>query len=189
VYVPYQQLTGSQFTTFEMRASGSLAQTAAGIRRALQPKLPNMAIEVRSLSAQVDGAMAQERVMATLATAFGVLALVLACVGLYGIQAYTVARRTKEIGVRIALGAARQRIVGMVLKQALRLLSIGVLVGLPAAWVASRWVQAMLFGLKGVDPATSAGAILLLVAAALVAAYLPARRASLVDPVVALRQE
>jgi predicted permease len=188
VYVPYQQLK-NVFTTFEMRTAGSLAQTAAGIRRVLQSRLPDTVIEVRPLSAQVDGTMVQERALATLASAFGVLALVLACVGLYGLQTYTVARRTKEIGVRIALGAERQRIIAMVLKSAVGLVSIGVLIGLPAAWAASRWVRSMLFGLKPADPATTASAMLLLLVAALIAAYLPARRASLIDPAVALRDE
>jgi ABC-type antimicrobial peptide transport system permease subunit len=92
-------------------------------------------------------------------------------------------------GIRIALGAQRQRVIAMVLTSAVRLVSIGVLAGVPAAWAASRWVQSMLFGVKPTDPTTIAGAILLLVTSALVAAYPPARRASLVDPIVALRHE
>jgi predicted permease len=190
VYVPYRQLEGTTvFTTFEMRVADRGANTAAAIRQTMQRRMPAMAVQVRPLSAQVEGTIGQERAMATLATAFGVLALAIACIGLYGLEAYTVARKTKEIGVRIALGAARQRIVGMVLRSAVRLVAIGLLIGLPAAWAASRWVQAMLFGLRPVDPVSIVGAIALLTAAALLAAYLPARRASLVDPVVALRHE
>ena len=162
---------------------------AAAIRQAIQPRLPNTPVEVRPLSAQIDAAMVQERMMATLATALGVLALVLACVGLYGLHAYTVARRTKELGIRIALGAQRRRVIAMVLTGAVRIVVIGVAVGLPAAWAGSRWVQSMLFGVKPADPATIASATALLITAALAAAYLPARRAARVDPIVALRHE
>jgi len=133
--------------------------------------------------------MLQERVMATLAGAFGVLALTLACIGLYGLLAYTVARRTREIGIRMALGARGGRVVAMVLAGGTRLVLIGVACGVPAAWAASRSIESMLFGLTPHDPAVIGGAIALLALAALVAAYLPARRASHVDPIVALRDE
>jgi predicted permease len=189
VYVAYRQLTGRTFTALEIRTVGSSPRAAAAIRQLLQPKFPDTPIEVRALSAQVDRAIVTERVMSKLAGAFGLLALVLACVGLYGLQAYTVARRTKELGIRIALGAPRQRVMTMVLARALRLVSIGILTGLPAAWLASRWVKSLLFGLTPADPATLAGASTVLVAAALLAAYVPARRASQVDPIVALRHE
>jgi len=189
VYVSYRQLTSNFSTTIEVRAAGPLAGTAEAIRRAVQAKLPDTAISVRPLSAQVDAAMAQERVMATLASAFGMLALILACIGLYGLEAYTVARRTKEIGIRIALGAPRARVIAIVLASAARLVSAGILVGVPAAWAASRAVRSMLFGLQPADPVTILGAIAVLTAAALMAAYVPARRASLVDPMVALRHD
>ena len=189
VYVAYHQLTARTSTTLEIRAAGPFTHTAAAIRQLLQPKFPDTPIEVRPLSAQVDGAIVKERVIARLAGAFGLLALVLACVGLYGLQAYTVARRTKELGIRIALGAQRQRVMTMVLARAVRLVSIGILIGLPVAWLALRWVKSLLFGLTPADPATLAGASAVLVAAALIAAYVPARRASQVDPIVALRHE
>jgi len=189
VYVAYRQLSGPSSTTIEARAAGSLMEAAAAIRRALQPKLPDTPIDVRPLSAQIEAAMVQERMMATLATAFGALALLLACIGLYGLHAYAVARRTKEIGVRIALGAQPRRVIAMVLTGAGRLVAIGVALGLPAAWAGSLWVQSMLFGVKPADPTTIAGAIAVLMSAALAAAYLPARRAARVDPMVALRHE
>ncbi len=127
--------------------------------------------------------------MATLAGGFGLLALTLACVGLYGLLAYSVAQRTKEIGIRMALGAQGPRVIALVLKGGARLVVIGIALGLPAAWAASRWVESMLFGLTPTDPVAIGGAIVLLTAAAQLAAYLPARRASRVDPLVALRQE
>jgi putative ABC transport system permease protein len=144
---------------------------------------------VRALSTQVEMAMAQERMMATLASGFGGLALVLACVGLYGLLNYSVARRTREIGIRMALGAQRRGVIGMEVRTAARLVAAGMALGLPAAWLASRWVKSMLFGLAPTDPATIAGAAAVLAGAALAAAYLPARRASKVDPVTALREE
>ncbi len=127
--------------------------------------------------------------MATLAGGFGLLALTLASVGLYGLLAYSVAQRTKEIGIRMALGAQGPRVVALVLKNGARLVLIGIVLGLPAAWAASRWVESMLFGLTPTDPAAIVGAIVLLTTAAPLAAYLPARRASRVDPLVALRHE
>ena len=127
--------------------------------------------------------------MATLAGGFGLLALTLACVGLYGLLAYSVAQRTKEIGIRMALGAQGSRVVALVLKGGARLVVIGIALGLPAAWAASRWVESMLFGLTPTDPITMCGAIVVLAAAAQLAAYLPARRASRLDPLVALRHE
>jgi ABC-type antimicrobial peptide transport system permease subunit len=133
--------------------------------------------------------MVQERMLATLASGFAVLALILACIGLYGLLAYSVAQRTKEMGVRMALGAMPSRVIAMVLQSAVRLVLIGIGIGLPVAWAASHWIQSMLFGLAPTDPRVTTGAVLLLIAAAMIAAYIPARRASHVDPVVALRHE
>ena len=127
--------------------------------------------------------------MATLAGGFGLLALTLACIGLYGLLAYSIAQRTKEIGIRMALGAQGTRVVALVLKGGVRLVLIGIALGVPAAWAASRWVESLLFGLTPTDPAAIGGAIVLLTAAAQLAAYLPARRASRLDPLAALRHE
>ena len=127
--------------------------------------------------------------MATLAGTLGILALVLASVGIYGLLAYSVARRTREIGVRMALGAERRRVVTLILNGMRRPVVVGVIIGLPVAWAASRSVQSMLFGLKPTDPLAIAGAIVALTIVAHAAAYLPARRAARVDPLVALRHE
>jgi putative ABC transport system permease protein len=189
VYVPYAQLSGGFPTTMVIRASGSLGQVAAEIRKVLQPRLPEVPVNVRALSEQVEEAMTEERMMATLASGFGVLALLLACIGLYGLMAYGVARRSREMGIRMALGAQRSRLIAMVIKDAVRLVAVGIVTGLPAAWAISRLVESMLFGLKPTDPVTIFGSVLVLGAAALLAAYLPARRASRVDPVMALRQQ
>ena len=127
--------------------------------------------------------------MATLAATLGALAVVLAAIGLYGLLAYTVARRTSEIGIRMALGANRVEVMWLVIQDAARLLALGVVAGLPVAWAASRLISAMLFGLTATDPATIFAAAAILIAAGLLAGYLPARRASRVDPMVALRYE
>jgi predicted permease len=189
VYVPYAQLTGDYPTTLEVRVSGSLTHVAAAIQKVCKQNLPAVAVDVRPFTAQVEATIVQERMIATLATGFGVLALLMSCIGIYGLLAYTVARQKKEIGIRMALGARSFQVIVMVLRSAVSLVLIGVVLGLPAAWVASRWIESMLFGLKRNDPFTLAVAVLLLVTSAMLAAYLPARRASRVDPMMTLRNE
>lgn len=189
VYVAYQQLKPGAPRTLAVRVSSSPSPVANALRQMLQAKLPGAPIDVRALSTQVSDTIVQERMLATLAGAFGGLALALACIGLYGLIAYNVARRIREIGIRMALGAQAPRVVALVIGGGARLVLIGVAVGLPIAWMASRWLKSLLFGLTPGDPWTLAGAIAALVTAALVAAYLPARRASHVDPLEALRQE
>jgi putative ABC transport system permease protein len=159
------------------------------LQQTLQSILPGELIEVHSLSAQVQATIVQERMMATLAAGFGLLALTLACVGVYGLLAYSVVQRTREIGIRMALGAQATRVVTLVLHGATRLVLIGIVIGLPVAWIASRWVESLLFGLTATDPSTIGGVVLLLTAASQIAAYLPARRASRLDPLTALRHE
>jgi predicted permease len=189
VYVSRAQLTGDRPATLEIRAGGALGAVPEALRQTLQHRLPGTTIDVRPLSAQVNATIVQERMMATLAGGFGLLALALACIGLYGLLAYTVARQTQEIGIRMALGAQRKQVVARVLADSARLVLIGIAIGAPATWAAARWVESMMFGLKPTDPTAIGGAILVLVAAAQLAAYLPARRASQVDPLTALRHE
>jgi predicted permease len=189
VYVSYAQLTGEYETTMEVRVSGSLSRVAAAIQKMLQQELPGAGARVRPFTAQVEATIVQERMLATLASGFGMLALMMSCMGIYGLLAYTVARRTKEMGIRVALGAPRGQVIVTVLKSAAGLVLTGLALGLPAAWAASRWVQSMLFGLKRNDLSAIGGAILLLVTSAMLAAYLPARRASRVDPITTLRNE
>jgi predicted permease len=192
VYLPYAQLPDNaqhRPATLAVRAAGLLGPSAEAVRKLLQSRLPDTPIEVRQFAAQVDATLVQERMLATLGSGFGALALLLSSVGLYGLLAYSVAQRTREIGIRMALGAPGARVIRMVLGRAALLVLVGVGLGLPAAWAASRWVQSMLFGLTPTDPLTIAGAIVLLATAAQIAAYLPARRASQVDPVTALRHE
>jgi predicted permease len=189
VYVAYAQLKGNRPSTLAVRTAGPLAQTSLAVRQLLQSKVPEAPIVVRSFAAQVDSTLFQERMLAALASGFGLLAMLLSSVGLYGLLAYGVARRVKEIGLRMALGAERRQVMALILKRAVTLVAVGVAIGLPAALAAARWIESMLFGLEPTDFVTLAGAIVLLLVTAQLAAYLPAWRASRVDPLAALRQE
>ena len=193
IYYSYAQRVASGAfifnTTLSIRVSGNFAATADALRAELARQLPNATVEVRALAAQVDRALQQERLMATLAGGFGALGLVLACVGIYGLFSYNLARRTREFGIRIALGARQSSVLRLAVGGAARLLIAGLVVGVPAALAASRWVESMLFGLQPTDPIVPAAAAVLLAGAGLTAAYFPARRAARIDPVVALRLE
>jgi len=144
---------------------------------------------VKTLRTQAEDSLLRERLLATLSGFFGGLALLLACLGLYGLMAYAVARRTAEIGIRMALGAPRDRIVWLVLRGMLSLVTAGILLGVPLSLWAARYANTLLFGVGSADPAVLAISIAALMAVAALAAYLPARRASRVDPMVALRYE
>lgn len=145
--------------------------------------------KLNTLADLVDDSLVRDRLIATLSSSFGALALVLASIGLYGVMSYAVARRTSEIGVRMALGAPRGSVLWMVLRETLVLAAIGIAIGLPAALAASRLVASRLYGLSANDPLTIVAAALLLAAVAALAGFIPARRASQVDPIVALRYE
>ncbi|HEX5235642.1 MAG TPA: FtsX-like permease family protein [Silvibacterium sp.] len=144
---------------------------------------------IRTQEEQIDESLHAERLFAFLTSGFGLLALVLACIGIYGIMAYTVARRTNEIGIRLALGAQVGQVMRMMLREALWLAFGGVVVGAAITLLLTRSVQSMLFGLKPDDPLTLASAALLLLAVALLASFDPARAASRVNPIEALRHE
>jgi ABC-type antimicrobial peptide transport system permease subunit len=192
VYVPhFKQGARIGIASIEVRAEGSLTNVAELVRSELLSAIPRTAVQTQvvGLTEQVERTLIQERLLAALGSAFGVLALVLAAVGLYGLLAYTVSRATSEIGIRMALGAQRSEVVWLIMRGALRLAAMGVAIGVPSGWAASRLVASTLFGLRPGDPSTLAGAAALLAATAMAAAWLPARKASKVDPVVALRWE
>jgi ABC-type antimicrobial peptide transport system permease subunit len=146
-------------------------------------------MDVRTQRQQIDATIVQERVFASLTAAFGILALALACVGIYGIMAYAVSQRTNEIGIRLALGARRRLVRGMVLKEAGWLAAIGVVVGVVVALGLGRLLKSMLYGLQPSDPASLVGAAILLLGVALLAGWVPAMRASRIEPMEALRHE
>jgi ABC-type antimicrobial peptide transport system permease subunit len=142
-----------------------------------------------TLAQVVDNSLAQERVVAQLSSFFGLLALLLASLGLYGVMAYTVARRTGEIGIRMALGAQGSQVLWMVLRESLDVVAIGVLIAVPLILALSRLISSQLYGVSGGDPLTICISIVLQAIIAAIATYIPARRATKVDPIVALRYE
>jgi ABC-type antimicrobial peptide transport system permease subunit len=171
--------------------AGALAPLIRSVVRSVDRNMP--LLDVRTLGEEVDAVLVQERLIATLAGLFSALALLLASVGLYGLLSYVVVQRTAELGIRCALGAKRADIERSVMYDALSLVLAGIVIGVPAALVvgqvASSQVSGLLFGLTTTDPLTVSAAIAVLLFVALGASYLPARRASRVDPMVALRSE
>jgi predicted permease len=190
-YIPYRQSSGQlDDVTFEVRSSHSPADLTAGLRRAVQSVDTDLPMnDVRTQREQIDATITQQRLFAALTAGFGVVALILACIGIYGIMAYSVARRVNEIGIRMALGAQSRQVLGMILGETARLAVAGVLVGLGVSLGLTRFVASMLYGLKAIDPATLGGACALLLGIALVAGWIPARRAAGIEPMQALRHE
>ncbi len=172
---------------FELRSDLSMQTLAPAVRTIIAGVNKDIALEFRSFETQVSETMVQQRVVATLASAFGVLALVLAMVGLYGMTAYVVTRRTAEIGIRLALGAQRSAVLWLVLRDVVALLALGIVFGVAASFAAGRLVTGLLYGVRPNDPLQLAAAVLTLAAATALAAYLPARRAARLDPMMALR--
>ena len=190
-YLPYRQLPdAANGMTYEIRTHRNAASLTPLLRRAVQSVHKDLPlIDVRTQEQQIEATVQDERMFADLTTGFGLLALALASIGIYGIMAYTVARRTNEIGIRLALGAQARQILVMVLGEASWLAVGGVVAGLGAALLLTRFLRTMLFGLKPNDPATLVSAGALLFAVALLAGWAPALRASKVQPMQALRHE
>ena len=189
LYVPmFQAPEGG--ATFEVRTEMNPAYAQSAVLSAVQAIDRHLPVySVKSLGEQLDDSLVEERLVASLSEIFGLLALLLTCVGLYGLMAYTVNRRTGEIGIRMALGAKRARIARMVFGETLLLLTCGLLIGVPVAVFASRLIASQLFGLKPGDPVTFLIACAVMAAVTMAASYLPARRAASVDPMQALRSE
>jgi ABC-type antimicrobial peptide transport system permease subunit len=172
---------------FEIRSQhpGALVEPVRQAVRAYDPNLPIN--EIRPLAVMISDALNHEQLLAELAVVFGVLALLLASIGLYGVISYTIARRTNEIGIRMALGAARPAILGMVLRETLLLVLAGVAIGVPATLALGRLVASTLFGLSPRDPVTLTAATVILLGVSLIAGAIPGARATQVDPTEALR--
>jgi predicted permease len=190
-YVSYlQPIDGITTANFEVRAAGNAGSLFGPIRSEIErfdPKLQILSLKTAQML--VDESIMTERLIAKLSTFFGGLAVLLAAIGLYGVMSYTVARRTTEIGVRMALGAPQSAVASMILGEILRLVAIGSVAGVVVALLLARFVESLVFGLKPHDPATVIAATGILLVIGLVAGYLPARRAARIDPIVALCSE
>ena len=190
VFAPASQFPAQVPWTAIMIYSGApSAMVMAAVRRRIAEKHPEIIVDFGDFQASIRDGLVLDRLLAMLSGFFGCLAALLAMVGLYGVISYVVARRRNEIGIRMALGAQRGRVLGMVMHEAGRLLALGILIGTALSLIAGRWAGALLFGLKPYDPLTLIAAGALLAATAVVASFLPAHRASKVDPMVALRYE
>jgi putative ABC transport system permease protein len=190
VYFAFMESDFAGGSVMYVRTSNRPDAAFGAIRQAARDLDANIPIfNLRTLDRQIDQSLLNDRLIATLSAAFGALATMLAVIGLYGVMAYTVARRTREIGVRMALGAVRGDVVWLVMREVLLLVGSGIVLGLVAAWALGRLIASQLYGVTASDPLTMAGAAGLLLFVALLAGYLPARRATRVNPVLALRYE
>jgi predicted permease len=186
----YRQETEIGSITYIIRSPLAPAQLIPALRNAAKQIDPDLPLNnIRSQQQQIEAVMQQERTFASLTVGFGFLALCLACVGIYGIMAYTVSQRTNEIGIRLALGAARDHIRSIVLRETAWLAAIGVVLGLAATLALAKLIQSMLYGLKPTDPLTLGISVLVLLLVALIAGWIPAYRASQINPIDALRSE
>jgi predicted permease len=190
VFVPDMQSKFPSSVAFYVRTTMPSDHMFAALRQQVTRLDSAMPVyEMKTLESQLDETLGTERLIAALSAAFGVLATLLAAIGLYGVMAYVVARRTKEIGLRMALGAARSSVVWLVMREVCILLGIGLAAGIPIAYMLSRYVSSQLFGVPPNDFKTAGLALGILAGVALAAGFLPARRASGIDPIRALRYE
>jgi putative ABC transport system permease protein len=189
VFLPNSQRP-SLFCGLVIRTSGNPIGMAADVRDVIHNVDPDQGVmETSTMEQRVTDSVAQPRLQTILLGIFGLLALVLACIGIYGVLAYAVSQRLREIGVRVALGATPVTILGEILSSGLSLAGIGLVIGLGAALALTRYLESLLYSVRPTDPAVFALAIATLLLVAAAACYLPARRAARVDPIVVLREE
>jgi predicted permease len=189
VYVPYKQMNNSGYSLL-VDTRGDTRRAIGGIRRAIRSVDPKIPIyDIRTLQSQIDHGISSERVLSFLSVLFSALATLLSGIGLYGLIAYAVSRRTREIGVRMAVGAQRSDVAGLFLRESALLLSAGVAIGLPLALAATRTLKTLLYGLQPTDVPTLVVTAAVLIIACLFATFLPVRRAARIEPLEALRYE
>ena len=190
-YVPLEQaIDPITSAVVVVRGPGDVTRLAPSIRAIATETVPGGFVTgIATMKQNVEMSLVRERMLALLATFFAALALILACIGLYGVMAYRVVRRTREIGIRIAIGARQQSVVWMMVRETLLLVTIGAVLGTLASLAANRYIAGQLFGVSPRDPIAIVGALSLLAIVTMVAGYVPARHASRIDPVKALRAE
>jgi ABC-type antimicrobial peptide transport system permease subunit len=190
VYRPYNQVPFVIGMMAYVRTARLPEQAFLSIRQVVNGLDPNLPVtEMKTLDKQQEESLITERLVASLSTAFGILATLLATIGLYGVMAYTVAQRTREIGIRMALGAEAVHVLWLVMKEVLELVAIGVAIGLPVSWALTRFAKSQLYGIQPNDALTISLATAGIALVAILSGYIPARRATLVDPMRALRWE
>jgi predicted permease len=188
-YLPYTQYAWG-FGDFEVRYTGDFAAMANAVQQTIHSIDHTLPIsDITTLDEQVSRTYTNQRLVAQLSTFFGLLAVLLSAIGIYGLMSYVVSRRTNEIGIRMALGSPRSNVSWLVMREIFLLVAAGIVIGIPVTFVGDRLVGSMLFGIKGADPMSLIAAVLLLLVIATAAGYLPARKASRVDPMEALRYE
>ncbi|PYT67794.1 MAG: hypothetical protein DMG39_23005 [Acidobacteria bacterium] len=192
-YVPYFNPIGNDWTAgaaIIVRTARDPSSVSSAIRNVVKQAAPNLpTVAMETIDQRLADSLVTDRMIADLSGAFGMLAVILVCIGLYGVIAYATSGRTNEIGIRIALGAQRSGILWLILRESLLLVLIGAAIGVPLVFAASKWISSLLFGLQPADPVALAFAIALMFLIGVLASYIPARRATRVDPMVALRQE
>ena len=190
IYVPYRPGPWGANFTLHVRTAGDPAALAAAVRQTVHRFDPSAPVfNIRTVEEEIGRSLLREGLVATITKLFGGLALLLAALGLYGVLSYGVSQRTREFGIRMAVGAEAERILALVLREALRVIGLGLAAGLAAAWVLGRMIGHLLYGVEPGDPASAGVAVTVLVAVGVIAAWVPARRASKVDPIRALRYE
>jgi len=189
-YLAFQQMPDPSQIVIEAQVSGLPSAAVTNLLSQIKATDPHLPISfVRTLDSLVTGSAANQIALAKLSAFFAGLALLLACIGLYGVMSYTVAGRTREIGVRMALGARRADVVHLVLREGMLLVTVGLAIGIPLALASGSVLHSFLFGLRSTDPLSLTAVVLLLGTVAALAGFIPARRAAKVDPMVALRYE
>jgi predicted permease len=190
-YVPFLNPIGeASYASIIVRTIGDPAGVVSSIRSTVKQTASNLPpIEIRTMKEIVSQTLGQDRMITQLSFAFGALAIVLVCTGLYGIMAYSVSGRINEVGIRMALGARRGKVLWLILQESLLLVLIGVVLALPVVFGAGKWISSLLYGVNAADPAALAFATILMFVIGMFASYVPARRAAKVDPMVALRYE
>jgi macrolide transport system ATP-binding/permease protein len=192
-YVPFFNPPGfyrPTSATFVVRTFANPSGVSSSIRAAVKEVAANLPpVTTETVEGRLADTLATDRMITEISGAFGAVAIMLVCVGLYGIMVYAVSSRTNEIGIRVALGARRGSVLWMILRESLLLVLAGVVTGVPAVFATGKWISSLLFGVKAADPLAIALAALLMFLAGIVVCYVPARRAMRVDPMVALRYE